>query len=79
MFSGHFVLLNPISALFEPAGGKVVGKTIYIGFYENETEWNKEQVDRVQVRIMSSRSSVVVRLERLIYTNSWFVKPLTMQ
>ncbi len=47
--------MNPMASLFEPAGGKVVGKTIFLGFYENETEWNREQVDRVQVR-MSSRN-----------------------
>ena len=31
------------------AGGHIIGKTIYLGFYANETVWDKEQIDRVQV------------------------------
>lgn len=29
--------------------GKLVGKSLYMGFYHNQTAWTKEDVDKVTV------------------------------
>lgn len=38
---------------FLTTGGRLTGKTIYLGFYQNETLWDQEQMDRVQVGALS--------------------------
>lgn len=38
-----------IKCFVDYAGGKILGKTIYLGFYANETEWDSEQVEKVKV------------------------------
>ena len=32
------------------AAGKLIGETKYLGFYEKETQWDQEHVNRVKVR-----------------------------
>ena len=31
------------------SAGKIIGKTIYLGYFENSTRWDREYVNKVEV------------------------------